>query len=64
MFDPGAVVICGDILTLGERFIAKLRSRLDEISLPGRDVSVTASTLGDNAEYKGGAKYIFDCLFR
>ena len=64
MFDPGAVVICGDILTLGERFIAKLRSRLKDISLPGREVSVTASTLGDNAEYKGGAKYIFDCLFR
>lgn len=64
MFDPGAVVICGDILTLGERFIAKLRSRIIDISLPGRTVSVEASTLGDNAEYKGGAKYIFDCLFR
>ncbi|MBQ4526747.1 MAG: ROK family transcriptional regulator [Clostridia bacterium] len=64
MFDPGAVIICGDILTLGERFISKLRTKLKNISLPGRYVSVMASTLGDNAEYKGGAKYIFDCLFR
>lgn len=64
MFDPGAVVICGDILTLGERFIAKLRAKVREISLPGREVLPEASTLGDNAEYKGGAKYIFDCLFR
>lgn len=64
IFDPEAVVISGDILTLGERFMVKLRSALSKLSLPGRDVIVEASTLGDNAEFKGGAKYIFDCLFR
>lgn len=64
IFDPEAVVIGGDILVLGERFISRLRSELSKLSLPGRNVLVEGSTLGDNAEFKGGAKYIFDCLFK
>jgi len=64
IFDPEAVVIGGDILVLGEGFISKLRTELSKLSLPGRNVSVQGSTLGDNAEFKGGAKYIFDCLFK
>ncbi len=64
IFDPEAVVISGDILILGESFISKLQTAISKLSLPGRKVTVEASTLGDNAEFKGGAKYIFDCLFK
>lgn len=64
IIDPEAVIISGDILTLGERFVSKLRKSLSKLMLPGRSVTVDASKLGDNAEFKGGAKYIFDCLFR
>ena len=64
LFDPEVVVITGDILSLGERFIKSIEKNLDKIVLTPRKVQIKASLMGDKSEFKGGVKYIFDSLFR
>lgn len=64
IMDPDAVIICGDIISLGDDFLNLIRNNLKEIALLGKVVPISYSSLGEKAEFKGGAKYIFDCLFR
>ena len=64
IMDPDAVIICGDIISLGDDFLNLIRNNLKEIALLGKVVPISYSSLGERAEFKGGAKYIFDCLFR
>ena len=64
IMDPDAVIICGDIIALGEDFLNLIRDNLKEIALLGKIVPISYSSLGEKAEFKGGAKYVFDCLFR
>lgn len=64
LFDPDVVVISGDILSLGERFIKSIEKNLEKIILSPRNIQIKASSMGDKSEFKGGVKYIFDSLFR
>jgi len=64
IMDPDAVVICGDVVMLGDNFLSEIRRNLNSIALLGKKVPLFYSSLGDKAEFKGGAKYIFDCLYK
>lgn len=63
IIDPEAVVIGGEIKELGDYFLAPLKAKLKSISLEGRNTKVIYSTLSEDAEAKGGAKYVFDNIF-
>lgn len=64
MIDPDAVVICGEIEELSGVLLPTLTAELERISLPGRNIPVSFTALGDDAEFKGGAKYAFDRIFK
>lgn len=63
IIDPDAVVICGEIEELSEVLLPRITAELEKISLPGRSIPVSFTALGDDAEFKGGAKFALDRIF-
>ncbi len=65
MFNPGVIVIGGAVSAAGEIFLAEVRQRVYELSLPlaTRDLSIVRS-IGDEREpLRGGAELAIEQLF-
>jgi predicted NBD/HSP70 family sugar kinase len=65
MFNPGVIVIGGAVSSAGEVFLAEVRQRVYELSLPlaTRDLAIVRS-LGDEREpLRGGAEMVREQLF-
>ena len=65
MFNPGVIVVGGAVSAAGEIFLAEVRQRIYEISLPlaTRDLA-TVRSLGDEKEpLRGGAEMLREQLF-
>jgi predicted NBD/HSP70 family sugar kinase len=65
MFNPGVIVIGGAVSAAGEIFLAEVRQRVYELSLPlaTRDLVITRS-IGDEREpLRGGAELAIEELF-
>ena len=65
MFNPGVIVVGGAVSSAGEVFLAEVRQRVYELSLPlaTRDLQIVRS-LGDEKEpLRGGAEMVREQLF-
>ena len=65
MFNPAVIVVGGAVSSAGEVFLAEIRQRVYELSLPlaTRDLSIVRS-LGDEKEpLRGGAEMVREQLF-
>lgn len=65
MFNPGVIVVGGAVSAAGEIYLAEIRQRVYELSLPlaTRDLSIVRS-LGDEKEpLRGGAELAIEQLF-
>lgn len=64
IIDPDAVVICGELKVLEEVMLGAVSRYLKELSLFERNIPLSFSKIDTDTEFKGGAKYVFDCLFK
>jgi predicted NBD/HSP70 family sugar kinase len=65
MFNPGVIVIGGAIASAGEVFLAEVRQRVYELSLPlaTRDLTITLSVNDEREPLRGGAELAREQLF-
>ncbi len=65
MFNPGAIVIGGAVVSAGEVFLAEVRQRVYELSLPlaTRDLSIVQSQNDRREPLRGGAEMVREQLF-
>jgi predicted NBD/HSP70 family sugar kinase len=65
MFNPGVVVLGGAIASAGEVFLAEVRQRIYELSLPlaTRDLQITFSAKDEREPLRGGAELAREQLF-
>ena len=65
MFNPGVIVIGGAMASAGETFLAQVRHRVYELSLPlaTRDLSIVLSVNDAREPLKGGAELAREQLF-
>lgn len=65
MFNPGVIVIGGAIASAGEVYLAEVRQRVYELSLPlaTRDLSIVQSTDDVREPLRGGAELVREQLF-
>lgn len=64
IIDPDTVVICGELKALENEILPQVIRYLKELSLFERNIAVSFSKIDAETEFKGGAKYIFDWLFK
>lgn len=65
MFNPGVIVIGGAMASAGEVFLAEVRQRVYELSLPlaTRDLSIVMSVNDEREPLRGGAELAREQLF-
>ncbi len=65
MFNPGVIVIGGAVSAAGEIFLAEVRQRVYELSLPlaTRDIAIVRSTGDEDEPLRGGAELAIEQLF-
>ena len=65
MFNPGVIVIGGAVVGAGEVFLAEVRQRVYELSLPlaTRDLSIVQSIDDVREPLRGGAEMVREQLF-
>jgi predicted NBD/HSP70 family sugar kinase len=65
MFNPGVIVIGGAIASAGEVFLAEVRQRVYELSLPlaTRDLTITLSVNDEREPLRGGVELAREQLF-
>ena len=65
MFNPGVIVIGGAVAAAGELFLAEVRQRVYELSLPlaTRDLSIVQSVNDVREPLRGGAEMVREQLF-
>lgn len=65
MFNPGVIVIGGAIASAGEVFLAEVRQRVYELSLPlaTRDLTIVLSVNDEREPLRGGAELAREQLF-
>jgi predicted NBD/HSP70 family sugar kinase len=65
MFNPGVIVIGGAVASAGEVFLAEVRQRVYELSLPlaTRDLSIVNSVNDPSAPLRGGVELVQEQLF-
>jgi predicted NBD/HSP70 family sugar kinase len=65
MFNPGTIVIGGAVVGAGEVFLAEVRQRVYELSLPlaTRDLSIVQSLNDAREPLRGGAEMVREQLF-
>ena len=65
MFNPGVIVIGGAIAAAGELFLAEVRQRVYELSLPlaTRDLNIVQSIDDSREPLRGGAEMVREQLF-
>ncbi len=65
MFNPGVIVIGGAVAAAGELFLAEVRQRVYELSLPlaTRDLSIVNSVDDEREPLRGGAELAREQLF-
>jgi predicted NBD/HSP70 family sugar kinase len=65
MFNPGVIVIGGAVAAAGELFLAEVRQRVYELSLPlaTRDLSIVNSPNDEREPLRGGAELVREQLF-
>ena len=65
MFNPGVIVIGGAVAAAGELFLAEVRQRVYELSLPlaTRDLSIVQSLNDVQEPLRGGAEMVREQLF-
>lgn len=65
MFNPGAIIVGGAVTSAGEVFLAEVRQRVYELSLPlaTRDLSIVQSVNDTREPLRGGAEMVREQLF-
>jgi predicted NBD/HSP70 family sugar kinase len=65
MFNPGVIVIGGALVAAGELFLAEVRQRVYELSLPlaTRDLTIVNSPNDEREPLRGGAELVREQLF-
>jgi len=65
MFNPGIIVVGGAVSSAGEVFLAEVRQRVYELSLPlaTRDLSIVRSHGDEKEPLRGGAEMVREQLF-
>ena len=65
MFNPGVIVIGGAMASAGEVFLAEVRQRVYELSLPlaTRDLTIILSVNDEREPLRGGAELAREQLF-
>jgi len=65
MFNPGVIIIGGAVAAAGEVFLAEVRQRVYELSLPlaTRDLSIVNSVNDRNEPLRGGVEMVREQLF-
>ena len=65
MFNPGVIVVGGAVSSAGEVFLAEVRQRVYELSLPlaTRDLSIVRSHGDEKEPLRGGAEMVREQLF-
>jgi predicted NBD/HSP70 family sugar kinase len=65
MFNPGVIVVGGAVAGAGEIFLAEVRQRVYELSLPlaTRDLSIVQSVGDEKEPLRGGAELAIEQLF-
>lgn len=65
MFNPGVIVVGGALSAAGELFLAEVRQRVYELSLPlaTRDLSIVRSVGDEREPLRGGAELAIEELF-
>ena len=65
MFNPGVIVVGGAVSAAGEIFLAEVRQRVYELSLPlaTRDLSIVRSVGDEREPLRGGAQLAIEELF-
>ena len=65
MFNPGVIVVGGAVSAAGEVFLAEVRQRVYELSLPlaTRDLSIVRSHGDEKEPLRGGAEMVREQLF-
>ncbi|MFE4468618.1 ROK family protein [Leifsonia sp. NPDC056824] len=65
MFNPGVIVVGGAVSAAGEIFLAEVRQRVYELSLPlaTRDLSIVRSVGDEKEPLRGGAELALEELF-
>ncbi|GAA3756924.1 ROK family transcriptional regulator [Microbacterium kribbense] len=65
MFNPGVIVVGGSVSAAGEIFLAEIRQRVYELSLPlaTRDLSIVRSFGDEQQPLRGGAELAIEQLF-
>lgn len=65
MFNPGVIVLGGAVTSAGEVFLAEVRQRVYELSLPlaTRDLSIVQSVNDPREPLRGGAEMVREQLF-
>ena len=65
MFNPGTIVIGGAVVGAGEVFLAEVRQRVYELSLPlaTRDLNIVQSQSDLREPLRGGAEMVREQLF-
>ena len=65
MFNPAVIVIGGAVSAAGEVFLAEVRQRVYELSLPlaTRDLSIVRSHGDEKEPLRGGAEMVREQLF-
>lgn len=65
MFNPGVIVVGGSVSAAGEIFLAEVRQRVYELSLPlaTRDLSIVRSVGDEREPLRGGAELAIEQLF-
>lgn len=65
MFNPGIIVIGGAVAAAGELFLAEVRQRVYELSLPlaTRDLAIVQSVNDIREPLRGGAEMVREQLF-
>ena len=65
MVNPQVIVIGGEIVELGQTFLASIEKHLHSIALyPNMPIRIEYSSLDHEAPTLGGAKYLVDTLFK
>lgn len=64
MFNPGTVVLGGSVASAGDLFLAEVRQRIYELSLPlaTRDLTVEFAVTDELDAIRGGAEFALDQL--
>ena len=65
MFNPGVIVVGGSVSAAGELFLAEVRQRVYEISLPlaTRDLAIVNSVDDEREPLRGGVELAREQLF-